>query len=100
MERHRQEDCNQNTVVPNQRLKRKLNSWIVREQSKQTASGRKLYLHVELSEVVVQNPTGQTAETQVGAEASGTGIQRACVDPRVLKVGHPYLYREKQEEQQ
>lgn len=56
------------------------------------------YLHVELSEVVVQNPTGQTAEAQVGAEARGTAIQRARVDPRVLKVGHPHLYREKQKE--
>lgn len=52
------------------------------------------YLHVELSEIVVQNPTGQTAEAQVGAEASRTGIQRACVDPRVLKVGHPHLHGE------
>lgn len=52
------------------------------------------YLHVELSEVVVQNPTGQTAEAQVGAEASRTGIQRACVDPGVLKVGHPHLHGE------
>lgn len=51
------------------------------------------YLHVELSEVVVQNPTGETAEAQVGAEASGTGIQRASVDPRVLEAGHPHLYR-------
>lgn len=49
------------------------------------------YLHVELSQVVVQNSTGQTAEAQVGAEASRTGIQRARVDPRMLKVGHPHL---------
>ena len=56
-------------------------------------SGGSQYLHVELSEVVVQNPTGQTAETQVGTEASGTGIQRARVDPGVLQVGHPHLNR-------
>lgn len=49
------------------------------------------YLNVELSEVVVQNPTGQTAEAQVGAEACRTGVQRTGVDPRVLQVGHPHL---------
>lgn len=41
----------------------------------------KSYLHVELPEVVVQNSTGQTTKAQVGTEASGTGIQRAGVDP-------------------
>lgn len=49
------------------------------------------YLHVELSEVVVENPTGQTAEAQVGAEARRTGVQRTGVDPGVLQVGHPHL---------
>lgn len=58
----------------------------------------KLHLHVEFSEVVVQNPTGQTAKAQVGTEASRTGIQRARVDPRVLKVGYPNLYRQKEKE--
>lgn len=54
------------------------------------------YLHVELSEVVVQNPTGQAAKAQVGAEARRTGVQRAHVDPGVLKVGHPHLHRQTQ----
>lgn len=49
------------------------------------------YLHVELSQVVVQNPAGQAAEAEVGAEAGGTGIQGARVDPRVFQTGHPHL---------
>lgn len=66
-------------------------------KSRLRSSGRNpQYLHVELSEVVVQNPTGQTAKAQVGAEARRTGIQRAHVDPRVLKVGHPHLHRQRQ----
>lgn len=54
------------------------------------------YLHVQLSEVVVQNPTGQTAKAQVGAEASRTRIQRTRVDARGLKVGHPHLQTDTQ----
>lgn len=50
-----------------------------------------LHLNVELSEVVVQNPAGQTSEAQVGAEARRTGVQRTGVDPGVLQVGHPHL---------
>lgn len=52
----------------------------------------RLYLHVELPQVVIENPTGQTAKAQVRAEACRTGIQGACADPRFLKVGHPHLY--------
>lgn len=52
-----------------------------------------VYLHVELPQVVIQNPAGQTAEAQVGAEACRTGIQGACADPGFLKVRHPHLYR-------
>lgn len=51
------------------------------------------YLHVELPQVVVQNPAGQAAEAQVGAEASGTGVQGARVDPSVFQTGHPHLQR-------
>lgn len=50
-----------------------------------------LHLHVELSEVVVQDPAGQAAEAQVGAQAGGAGVQRAHADPWVLQVGHPHL---------
>lgn len=57
------------------------------------SDGYRQYLHVELSEVVVENPTGQTAEAQVWAETGRTGVQGARVDTRVLNVCHPHLNR-------
>lgn len=53
------------------------------------------YLLVEVSQLEVEEATGQTSEAEVGAEAGGAGQQGVGIHARSLKVGHPRLRGER-----
>ena len=49
------------------------------------------YLPVQVCELEIEEPTRETSEAQVGAEACWTGQQGVGVHTWALKVGHPCL---------
>lgn len=55
------------------------------------ACGPLAHLFIQVPQAVVEEPAGETAEAQVGAEACGAGQQGVGVHPGSLIVGNPGL---------